>query len=208
MLQLNLTVKQSGPTLKGVAKQIPFAAALTINRTLEEGQQAFRAKLPSEFKLRRPTFIQRLVKIENRDRATKTHLVGRMGIQGTRADLLTKFELGGDKTPAPGHHDLTLPANVKRTKADIIRGDQRAGRLLSSPSSGAYKLTTKQGKTLILRRTGRGKNKVSTVLYVFSKRVHLKPQLHFIRTVDPVLRARLPINFHGFLVTAIRSAKP
>jgi len=63
-------------------QQAPFALALVINRTLEEIQLAERRVLAERFTLRRRQFVERLVKIENRDRPTKAKLRGRLGIQG------------------------------------------------------------------------------------------------------------------------------
>ncbi|MDB4913736.1 MAG: hypothetical protein JWM95_1380 [Gemmatimonadetes bacterium] len=204
---IHFTVKRSGPTLKGVMKQIPFAVANTINRTLEEGQQAMRDKLPSEFKLRRPVFISRLVKIENADRARKDRLIGRMGIQGKGADLLTKFEKFSVKRPIGGGKSIAVPVDAKTRADGVLRADQRPRRLLASKSNRTFVVATRDGRRLILQSMGTKKNKKVRELFYLVRQAKLKPRLNFVATVDPVLRARLPINFHGFLVSALRNAK-
>jgi hypothetical protein len=175
---------------------------------MEEGQQAMRGVLPGEFKLRRPVFITRLVKIENADRARKDRLIGRMGIQGKGADLLTKFEKGGIKRPVAGGKSIAVPVEARRTASDILKGSQRPRALLRTPGSRAFKLVTKRGELLILQRYGRKRKSRTRLLFRLAPSAKVLARLNFLKTVDPVLRARLAINFHGFLVSAIRSAKP
>ena len=207
MIQFNVTVTRSGPTLGVVAKQTPFALANAINRTLEEGQVAMRAQLPREFTIRRPDFINRLVKIENADRARKDRLVGRMGIQGNRADILTKFETGGVKLPIRGK-SLALPIDAKRNKYDIVPTGKRPGKLLGKAKQNrVFILQAKNGERLLMQRYGRKGSSQLRVLFDFKPEVMLKAQLNFYRTVLPVVEQQMPVNFYNYLHLAIRSAK-
>jgi hypothetical protein len=204
-------------------QQLPFAVALAINRTLEEGQAGFRKTLPQHFTLRRKQFIERLVKIENRDRATKASPYGRMGIQGNRADILTKFEEGGVRRPRG--HSLYVPIDVKRNKRDLVtnankpkafsfvreRTNSNTGIAVFQGNKRTFMVRFPDGRGWLFKRTKRGKHGElftgTKVLYALIPKAPIPKALHFEETVVPILQARFPVNLQGMLAAAIRTAK-
>jgi hypothetical protein len=205
-MDLLVTVRRTGPKLTDVAaRQLPFATALAINRTLEEIQGAARAGIRERFTLRRPTFVERLVKINNADRARKDRLAGRVGIQGARADLLTKFEAGGTKRPAG--RSIAVPIDAKRTKADIVRAGQRPRRVLEDPRSRAFMVRGPDGRGVIKQRVGRGRGAQVRVLFGLTPRAELPASLRFHETAERTARARFSTNLQGFLGYALRTAR-
>lgn len=63
-------------------EQLPFAAALSLNRGAEEVQTRLRQEEFLKLTIRNPVFMQNLVKIKSEDRATKVNLVSRVRLEG------------------------------------------------------------------------------------------------------------------------------
>lgn len=191
-------------------RQLPFALSLALNRTAEDGQAAVRRHLTEAFTLRRKAFIERTIKIETRDRASKTKLFVDVGVDPTR-DFLAKFELGGLKTPRSGK-SLAVPIDVKRNKADVVAKPYRLKAL------GLHKVTTHKGKVRIigeqrtfiaggavLQRVGR-KGQVR-VLYALKPSVPIKPTLQFVDTMTRTVTQRWQPNFEGSFAFAVKTAR-
>jgi hypothetical protein len=112
-IDVTATVRDFAATLDQFhQRQLPFATANAINDTLLEVQTAERAHIHAAFTVRRTSFIDNLVKITKF--AKKDDPSGEIGIRGPnsapdRADILTKFETGGTKTPRSSSH--ALPAH-------------------------------------------------------------------------------------------------
>lgn len=197
-------------------KQIPFATAVALNRTADDSQAAIRQHIGRTFTLRRKDFIERTIKIENRDRASKTRPFVILGIDPTR-NVLAKFELGGPKKPISGKA-LAVPVNVKRNKRDIItKGNRIRGLNLRRTGDGRIsgdKRTFIAGG-VVLQRARRGKGTLSAqitrgvvrVLYSFKSSVPLDPDLHFHDHVVKTVARRWQPNFDGALAFALRSAR-
>lgn len=118
-------VRRLRATLDRVGQQqLPYATAKAVNATLLAVQDAERKRLREVFTVRRAAFVDRLVKIERADFATKRNAVGRVGIQGDRADVLAKFEQGGTKRPAGGHA-LAVPVvgSIAKPRAGSVVPD-------------------------------------------------------------------------------------
>lgn len=147
-------------------RQVPYALSRTINAMLLNIQDVQRAEQRKAFVIRRPTFIERLVKIGRGDFATKDRLVGRVGYQGERSDLLAKFEAGGPKR-SPSGAPIWTPLEAQRSKADVItKGNRPKGLRLRLTSSKAgvkvykgdrrtFMIRQADGSGLVLQRLGR-----------------------------------------------------
>ncbi len=190
--------------------QLAFATSVALNRTAEDGQAAVRARLGGEFTLRRKTFIERTIKIENRDRATKTKPFVIVGVDAAR-NVLAKFELGGQKKPLAGKA-LAVPIDVKRNKSDIVTKSQRIKSLnlrkVQGKTGGVRiqgdKRTFVAGGAVLQRMGRRGKVRV---LYAFKASVPIQPDLRFEETVVRTVSARWRPNFEGAFAFAIRTAR-
>ena len=177
---------------------------IALNRTAEESQAEVRKGLRQRFTVRRPLYLDRLVKIENRDRASATKPSVRFGIQGDRADLLTKFEAGGTKLPSG--RTLAVPVAARTNKAGIVQRNQRPRAILDSGK--AFVVRSKvTGTGVIKTRRGRGKNALEVVLYGLTRKARLQPRLRFVSTVTTTVGARFAPNFAGFFAFALRTAR-
>ena len=105
-------------------RQVPFATANGINRTTEEIQRGARQKLPSQLRFRSEKsrrFMEQLIHIGRADRATKTNLVGIVGIQDPfgkafkgKAGILAKFQQGGRRVARNSSAPLSIPTTFAR----------------------------------------------------------------------------------------------
>ncbi len=226
MIRLGLTLDASDATtyLERAERQVPFAAALALNRTAEEFQQAQQQGLQQRFTIRRPWVLQG-IKIDNADRATKTKLEVIVKVDPSR-DFLDKFEQGGVKTARSGGN-LALPEtkgpNAGFAPGQVIPASQRPRALLAAGGLGTYVrqgethsrdshsrtgvfvLTTSRG-TGIFRRVGQGSGSRITRLYWLVPRASIRPRLGFMATADEVVTRRWPVNFAGFFADAMASA--
>lgn len=156
-------------------RQVPYALSRTINKMLLNIQQSQREAHQRVFTVRRATFLNRLVKINSGDWATKAKLLGRVGYQGERADLLAKFEEGGPKRTLSGAKPW-VPSAARRNKADVITRANRPKGLGLKPflvgvQSGfsiykgdkrTFMIRARDGSGVVLQRYGnrpRGKKK-------------------------------------------------
>lgn len=115
-------------TLDAVARrQLPFATANGINRTLDEIRTETRRKLPSQFRFRSTRarrFFESFVVTDPDQRATKTRLRGVVGIQpplrgsfsnSKRVGILTKFQAGGTFS-YPNGMPVAIPTDYLRSR--------------------------------------------------------------------------------------------
>jgi hypothetical protein len=225
---ITLSVKERGIGLAEVAEnQIPFALSRALNLTANNIQSAVIAQLGDRFTLPRPVFMSRLVKIENRDRATKRKLSVIVGIQGPRAEILAQHEDGGAKLPSG--RSLAVPVNVRRNKYDIItRGNRPRGFAFERQQLGtetgveiyrgrgrSFMVRYPSGRGWIFKRVGRrgtgrwGELFTGTsVLYHLQPKVQLDARLGFKNTAEQVMRAKMNANFEIALEEAMRTAVP
>lgn len=128
MIELTVDIKGAdsiAALLSGVRSQVPFAAALAINNTLNDAQAAIRKTLPEHFTLRRKEFIERTIYIGAVDRAKKDNLVGVVRVNPER-NQLAKFELGGEKKSVTSK-SLAVPVFREADRSRLItRGDPMA----------------------------------------------------------------------------------
>lgn len=107
-MNIRIRVLRKGETMPAMAKQLAYAAALAMNRTLEEGQEAQRNALYGTFRMRGTNqFFSNMVKIRPEDRARRDRLVARLRIEGPESDLakgnlLARHEAGGQRSTGQG----------------------------------------------------------------------------------------------------------
>jgi hypothetical protein len=221
MIELEVTMDK-GPTIEttllGLGSQMPFIAAKTLNITANKSQDAIQAALPSEFNIRRKTFIENTIYRGRADFATKDNLVAAVRVNPAR-DFLAKFEDGGEKHSIDG---VSLAVPVQRMNVPnliIGRGDPRAVKKVMAliaeqggKQIGPFKrrgakraaqqsfflVHSRKGQTLVMQRDAG----TVRVLYAFEKSVPIKPQLHF----EEIAMKRAVETFDESLTEAIEYA--
>lgn len=197
-----------------LSKQMPFAVSLALNRTAEEFQAVERKQLHKSFTIRRKTFIERQVKIERRDRATKDKFSVRVAID-QRRDFLSKFESDRVKRPRSGRA-LAVPIEVRRGKTGVIPKGQRleafnlkrvGGRVIGDKRT--FVVPLNRGKTtgLLLQRVGRRSRSRLKTLYVFKRSVPLPASLNFEKNAERTATKRWEPNMLRAFDAALRTAK-
>jgi hypothetical protein len=176
--------------LANLPRQVKFATAVGMNRTIDEAQAEIKAGLSGKFTLRRKAFVEGTIyRKPGKDWATKDKLEARVQVNPDR-NVLEKFEAGGTKAPTGGRRALAIPIAVKRNKSDIVTKANSVKALLASKK--AY---IRDGKVWLLQ--GRGKIRKRVLAYVFAKAVPLKPTLRFVETGRKVIEARGAANVAG-----------
>lgn len=213
---LSIKVDTSGALswLNEVAnEQIPYAAMKALNQTAVEFQAAQFAHEQDIFKLRRADWIKKSTKIDRGDFATKRKLSVRIHVEppggDARSDVIAKFEDDTQKTSILGH-DVAVPVGVRRSKKDIVRGDQRpkafhfhqVGRTIRG-DRGTFIVDTGRGFRLILQRTRAG---VKALYYLFHH-VPIVPDLQFEKTAEITVVRRWDENFAEWFHKAMATAR-
>lgn len=182
-----------------MARQLPFATAVALTKTAQEGQKEVVDTLDDKFTIRtgwaKPS-NKFGIKIKA---AKKTNLVAEAG---TDADWLEKFETGKDKLPRG--NNLAIPtANVRRTKKDLIRRAQRPNALRSKRT---FVLKTKSGNVLFQRKF-KGKRSQIVALYNLEKRARIRRNSPVYQPVKNIVARNLGRNFTRAFADALRTAK-
>lgn len=226
---ITLDVVQDGGTpiaaqISGLASQLPYALSVALNLTANAAQSAVKATLPSEFTLRRASFIENTIyRKPGQDFATKTNLVAAVRVNPGR-DFLAKFEVGGEKRSLSGHAlavpivrigapNLIIgrndPRSIHRVMALIAeQGGKAVGPFKKRTATRAARqsffiLRTRHGNTLVMQRDGANVG----VLYAFKKQVPIKPDLHFDETAMAAALASWDANFAAALDRAIATMR-
>lgn len=217
-------------------RQVPFAMALTLNRTVEEMQERIRQRIFQRgFTIRSAAgarFLTNSIKIRRDDRATKTNPVARVriespGKEGRRAGLLGFFEGGGVRfsqyaigsgtvfgpssvaVPLRSPDSQVMPRNLYPSQTGLQERRTIEGGLSKATLKGkrrTFAIRTGPQQGLILQRTGKGQRDVR-VLFAIKPRVQVEGRHFFFPTAERTARERLEINFAGFMALAMRTAR-
>lgn len=163
--------------LNGLEADMAKVQSQAINETLLDVQRDEIAYANKSFKITKPSFLKRSVKItqfSKPETLTGVIAIADMGASKT-SDIFSKFsEVGtGTKRPKSGGN-LTIPTgDLKRTKSGGIPKNQRPRALTK-----AFKLED-GGKTFLAVNKGSKKNRTISLLYVFRPSARLRMQFPF-----------------------------
>lgn len=195
---ISVTVKKNFSS-SSVAKQLPFAIASALTKTVKQAQTEIINTLDDKFTLRNSWYKPSSplgIKVKP---AKKNDLRAEVG---TNFDQLEKFETGRDKTPRGSH--LAIPTgNVRRTKRDIIRRSQRPNSLRGKRT---FVLNTKAGKVLFQRKY-KGKRSQIVALYNLETRARIKQNSPVINPAKRTIIRSLGKNLHEALANALKTAR-
>lgn len=115
-LALRVDVKPVVGMLGNVAKQVPFATAIALNRTMDDAQIAMKRGVEERFRLRSAqsrTWLLNTIYRGPGDRATKDNLRARIQVPEDR-NVLARFEEGGLKTVKDPTFPFAIPTRAIR----------------------------------------------------------------------------------------------
>jgi hypothetical protein len=133
MLTLRIDLEIDATLVDTAARQVPFAIATALNRTVNDAQSTLRGDLRRDFTIAadRETFMDRLIKIGPEDRANRNHLVAAIGIQDPggksgkgRSEILTRHVFGGSHRALDPEEPFFIPSHFLRP-TDRTRVPQR-----------------------------------------------------------------------------------
>ncbi|MEA3245552.1 MAG: hypothetical protein U9Q74_05295 [Gemmatimonadota bacterium] len=235
---INLHVEVSGlndisSMLSGVALQVPYAASVAINNTLNDIQAAVRGHVHEAFHVRSPAYINRSIYIGSPDRARKDRLEGTVRINPNR-DVLAKFEGDTTKTPKASRSlavpvfrekapDIIIrrsdPLSVKKLMAAVAKGagargygagvvgqiKRRRAKGMHGPMQQELVFLISNSKgTFLVERTGARQTRV---LYAFKSSVPITPDLNFADIAMRTALDRWEANAEAALDLAIATAR-
>jgi hypothetical protein len=188
-------------------KQLPFAVSKALNDTANQARDAVRAKMPSNFTIRRDWVVKGIQVVP----ATKQSL---SAIVWSRDDYMALQETGGDKTPFGKYLAIPLPA-VKPTAGSIVRKEDYPRNIpatLTAPGKGGQLtavVTMRNGKKFIARASANPtKGKRLELLYYLMPTAHLKPRLNLETITDQVVADKFADNFEKAIALAMSTARP
>lgn len=193
--------RSGAKSFKENMRQLPFATALALTRTVQDAQAEVRRELPSRFTLRND-WVAKGIRIE---RATKQTLEASIF---SVDDFMILQEKGGTKTPQG--RSLAVPLDARTNKRGIITAANRPTALRSKP--GVFRATIRgldglwQRVKLSKKRRTLGERTLK-LLYVFKPSVPIKARFGFLDTVRKIVTQRFPRQFELALKQAIRTAR-
>jgi len=160
-----------------VGRQLPFAAAQTLNGLANGTQALTRDDVRGDFVLRKPTFILNTIyRKPGEDFANKSNLLAAVRVDDRR-DLLAKFETGGTKQNPD--HRIAIPLAVRRNKRDIVTAANRPAALLQKPRVAIV-------RNVIRQTIGKGRAAATRVLYLLRPSVTIPDKLNMRENAETI----------------------
>ena len=203
MIHIQIDETEFKKSLHEWEDQYEYAMSQTINDTLKDAQRTMVGDINDKFTVRRKAFVQRSVKISKF--AKKTDLEGIVGIENIAgkptADILSKFEEGGDKHPRG--QNVAVPTEFVRPVADrVITAGKRPRNLKNS-----FKMSLRTGVEVLAQRISRGKNAGLRIAYVLKPLVSIDNRLHFRDTVIEDINKNFEKNWEKNAIKAISTRR-
>jgi len=215
MIQIKFDIPAFAGILTDVGqRQIPYAASRALNDVVLAGQDDQRQGMRQRFRVKRPGFLDRSVKITHFSKKTDSPISTTLIIDpnpNNRGPLWDKFEPGGAKTPTRGQ-SIAVPITVV-ARGGIVPDGMRP-KQLNLHASGRRVIGDKRtflleynGRRGIFQRTGRGAGAVR-LLYWLTPSVPIPATLEFNKTLTPqMLRELFALNFEARFAEAMRTAR-
>lgn len=180
-MEINIDIsglKETQQYLDALEKgELRFGVAKGLTSIVGGIRDKVKQDLPTKFTLRTTWWDRGPYSIKT-EKATKQNLVAKVY---TTAPWMRLQEEGGIKA-APGKR-LAMPMlDVKRTKRDLIRANQKPRAL-----SNAFHMKTRSGLDVLAYRTGKGKRSVLHMMYMLKKSANIKQRFGFQSTARQVV---------------------
>lgn len=198
-MQIKVNARPASMYLSQVAReQLPFAVALALTRTAQEGQKVVLQALPAKFTLRKGWWQPKTRMGINYQPATKTRWVSSVY---TRASWMALQEEGGIKSPKA--RALAVPSRQVFPAQKLIPKAKRPKALMAHQRP-AFILQTRRGAAIAWRRTKRAPLQI---FYRLIGQARIRPVLRMREDVSRVVEQKWKDNFARTFDEAMRSAK-
>jgi hypothetical protein len=189
MIKVDTDVEHLSPTMR---RQMPFAIALALTRTVKEGQAEVIRQLPQRFTIKNG-WTARQIRIKA---ATKSSLIAEV----TAPDYMAKQEAGGTRTP-DGNHLATPGASLH---GRLIPRSSRPGAVFGKPRT--FKLFGAGGREAIAQRLS-GKTRQFRILYWLTDTQQYDERFEMGRTVANVVDRKFESELVKAMGAAMRTAR-
>ncbi|MBF0424613.1 MAG: hypothetical protein HQL66_02165 [Magnetococcales bacterium] len=180
-------------------KQLRFAAAQALTKTAQDAQEEVKRQLPERFTIR-TGWLAKGIRIRP---ASRNNLKASVLVKDA---FMALQETGGDKT-SPFGDALGVPVGARPTPQNITRPSKFPGALLAKKGFFIAPITHGSKTTGVWKRTGKGRRERLQLMYVFERKVRLKPRFGFHETVRKVAVERFPHRFAEALRQALASLR-
>ena len=198
MITIEADDRNTRQTMGSLEKQVRFAAAVALTRTVKDSQEEVRRQLPERFTIR-TGWVAKGIRIKP---ARKNNLEASVRVLD---DFMALQETGGLRRSLSGEA-LAVPVGARPTPRSVTRPSKFPGRLLQKPRHFIASLPDEPQTHGVWRRGGRKGRKLK-LMYVFADKVRLEPRFDFMETVKAVVEARFQENFDQALNEALASAR-
>lgn len=233
MIRIEIDDKAALRTIGSVVRQISFAASQALNDVAFEFRDTERRGLAERMTIRRE-FVLQGIQVPREGRATRDHLVAEVEVEHKR-DFLAKLEEGGVKTPRGGG-SLAIPKAARPTPQSLIPNSLRPLQLQIAKGTaqgiafrrkgskafqklGPFSLRGIRRKNQgllrsfliedvgIFQRIGPGGGSSVRLLYSFTPRAQIPPDLRFYETALDVAHRSFSNHFQRRFLEALRTAR-
>lgn len=161
-----------------VAREIPFATAVALSRTVRDMRDVTQADLDRYFTIRGPR-VRRGIQMRG---ATKRTLTAQIG---SRDAFMALHETGGFKEPTGSNKTVAVPVRARLRPTSKTPPSKWPGALLRKPRH--FLGTLKTGQPVIYRRSGKGKRAKFVIMYYLPNKVRIDEHWPFFDTVADVM---------------------
>ena len=196
MIQFDIDAQKALRRLTSLrVKQVPFATAIALTRTVVDIQKHFRTvALRKRFIIRRQ-FVPRGIVFT---KASKTNFTATVF---SRDDFMQIQETGGTQRPKSGNKVIPIPTkNLRKNKRSSIGRARFPSKLLRKDN--VVLIRTKKGSSIVRR----SKRTIKT-LYTLKAKTKIKPRFKFKETARNIARKNFGRNFGRALSEAVRTAR-
>lgn len=204
-------------------KNLAFSTAQAINKTILDVQLDERANLDQKFRVRKPAFMYRLIKVYQFASVAKGIPFAEIGIDNSKERvLLSQFEAGGQKQPQIGKN-VAVPLTGSKARPSfgqsvparfMFKGLDMQPHLTATGKTqwkGKYRTFVIPGVGIAMRggpqKTERRVNRQTQfkgleektgtqLIYVFARHPRLKPGLAFVARAQRKIYASFPDHFN------------
>ncbi|MBF0625830.1 MAG: hypothetical protein HQL82_13605 [Magnetococcales bacterium] len=188
-----------GHAFSDLEKQLRFAAAQALTRTVQDAQEEVKRQLPERFTIR-TGWLAKGIRIRP---ASRNNLKASVLVKDA---FMALQETGGDKT-SPFGDALGVPVGARPTPAVVTRPSKFPGALLAKKGFFIAPIVHGSRTMGVWKRTGKGRGERLTLMYVFERKVRLEPKFGFHETVRKVALESFPHRFAEALRQALASRR-
>ena len=199
MFRVTVNEAAIGRAFADLEKQLRFASAQALTRTAQDAQEEVKRQLPERFTIR-TGWLAKGVRIRP---ASRNNLKASVLVKDA---FMALQETGGDKT-SPFGDALGVPVGARPTPTSVTRPSKFPGALLAKKGFFIAPIVHGSRTMGVWKRTGKGRGERMTLMYVFERKVRLKPRFGFHETVRKVAVERFPHRFTEALRQALASAR-